>query len=171
MNTDTIKLFAKYNSNVNKEMNKFISLLKQNEWKKELGGYYKNIESLCSHIFLGDFAWLKRFCTLKSFNSLKNSIFNIDYPWDSLPFNNIDEYIYRRTELDSIISSLAEEIQQDDLGKYLKYKNYKGEDQNRNFGGLLIHVFNHQTHHRGMISLYLELLGIDNDFSNLLVLV
>jgi uncharacterized damage-inducible protein DinB len=32
-------------------------------------------------------------------------------------------------------------------------------------------VFNHQTHHRGMISLYLDMLGKENDFSNLFVLL
>jgi uncharacterized damage-inducible protein DinB len=35
----------------------------------------------------------------------------------------------------------------------------------------LWHIFNHQTHHRGMISLYLDMMGIDNDFSGLLPLV
>jgi uncharacterized damage-inducible protein DinB len=32
-------------------------------------------------------------------------------------------------------------------------------------------MFNHQTHHRGMISLYLDMLGKENDFSSLLALV
>ncbi|MCL2722457.1 MAG: hypothetical protein FWD47_14095 [Treponema sp.] len=30
----------------------------------------------------------------------------------------------------------------------------------------ITHVFNHQTHHRGMISLYLEMLGKENSFSD-----
>jgi uncharacterized damage-inducible protein DinB len=30
---------------------------------------------------------------------------------------------------------------------------------------LIIHMFNHQTHHRGMVSLYLELLRVENGFS------
>jgi uncharacterized damage-inducible protein DinB len=30
---------------------------------------------------------------------------------------------------------------------------------------LLLHVFNHGTHHRGMIAAYLDLLGIENDYS------
>jgi uncharacterized damage-inducible protein DinB len=32
-------------------------------------------------------------------------------------------------------------------------------------------MFNHQTHHRGMIALYLDILGKENDFSSLLALV
>ena len=37
--------------------------------------------------------------------------------------------------------------------------------------GLLIHLFNHQTHHRGMISLYLEMLGKENNYNNILPFV
>ena len=76
-----------------------------------------------------------------------------------------------RSGLDSIIVSFADEITGDDLGTSLHYRNWKGEEQNRNVGGLIMHVFNHQTHHRGMVSLYLDLLGIENDFSNLAALV
>lgn len=171
MTTDVITLLARYNSHVNTKMNKFISQLTPSEWEKELGGFYKNIKSLCSHIYIVDLVWFKRFGTFRSFNSLKNSVVNAEFLWDSSPFNNTEEYINKRTELDSIIISFANEITSDDLEKYLKYKSWKGEDQNRNFGGLLIHVFNHQTHHRGMISLYLELLGKANDYSNLVELV
>jgi uncharacterized damage-inducible protein DinB len=48
---------------------------------------------------------------------------------------------------------------------------FKGVDQDREFGGLVLHVFNHETHHRGMIALYLDMLGKANDFSNLVHLL
>ena len=171
MTADTVKLYAEYNSHANKEMNKLISNLQQAEWEKEFNGYYKSIKALCSHLYIGDFAWLKRFGFLRTFNYLNDPAFNNNYSWGSSPFITIDEYLKMRIELDSIINSFAGELQQDDFGKNIQYKNWKGENQNRNFGGLLIHVFNHQTHHRGMISLYLEFLGKENDFANLLVLV
>jgi uncharacterized damage-inducible protein DinB len=171
MTVDTIKLLSRYNTHSNNLMNNFISQLHQNEWDKDLGGYYKSIKGLCSHIYIGDFSWLKRFGLIRSFDYLKNSMFNINYSWDSQPFNSISDYQEKRNEMDSIFNELVEEINQDDLTKILNYKNWKNEDQSRNFGGVILHVFNHQTHHRGMISLYLELLGKQNDFSNLVTLV
>ena len=53
------------------------------------------------------------------------------------------------------------------MGLNLTYMDSRGDEYKKNFGGLIIHMFNHQTHHRGMISIYLEELGIANDFSNL----
>jgi uncharacterized damage-inducible protein DinB len=32
--------------------------------------------------------------------------------------------------------------------------------------GPLLHFFNHQTHHRGMIALALDQLSVPNDYSN-----
>jgi uncharacterized damage-inducible protein DinB len=171
MTIDTVKLFAEYNNHSNNEMNKYISLLNHDEWEKEFDGFFKSIGSLCTHIYIADFTWLKRFGLLRQFKFLNNKAFQNNYSRDSKPFNNTDEYIIKRNELDSIINSFSEEIVQNDLGEHIKYKNWKNEDQNRNFGGLVIHFFNHQTHHRGMISLYLEFLGRENDFSNLLLLV
>ena len=59
------------------------------------------------------------------------------------------------------------EIAPEDLDRYLEYVDSHGRAYKRVFGGLVLHVFNHQTHHRGMISIYLENMGIANDYSNL----
>jgi uncharacterized damage-inducible protein DinB len=91
--------------------------------------------------------------------------------WDENPFYSIDEYKEKREILDTVFFQLAEEITEEDLLKFLDYTNFKGIAQHRQFGGLILHVFNHQTHHRGMISLYLEMLGKENDFSNLVNVV
>jgi uncharacterized damage-inducible protein DinB len=167
MTTDTVRLFAEYNSKVNSEMISHISKLDHADWGKNLGGYYESIKALCAHLYIADFSWLTRFSTLRQFDCLDNPVFSEKLSWESSPFDTIDEYTVKRGEMDTIFISLAAEICEKDLGTQLAYKNLKGEDQNRNFGGLLIHVFNHQTHHRGMVSLYLEILGIQNDFSNL----
>jgi len=67
--------------------------------------------------------------------------------------------------LDEIIIKFINELNQNDLESILKFTDSKGTNIKKKMESLIIHVFNHQAHHRGMISLYLEFLGIENGFS------
>jgi uncharacterized damage-inducible protein DinB len=171
MTPDVVRLFAAYNEHANREMNRHISQLDRTGWEREFGGYYKSIRALCSHIYLGDFAWLKRFGHLRQFRYLGDPVFAEQFDWSDVLFPAIDEYLAKRTAMDALFTSFSEELRQEDLDLTLHYKNWKKEDQSRNAGGTILHVFNHQTHHRGMISLYLDMLGKENDFSNLISVV
>jgi uncharacterized damage-inducible protein DinB len=72
-----------------------------------------------------------------------------------------------RPELDDKIISFVNELEPADLEKQLTYTSSEGGSHTKKMEGLVLHVFNHQTHHRGMISLYLEMLGKENDFSGI----
>jgi uncharacterized damage-inducible protein DinB len=168
---DTIKLLAKYNRKTNEEMNEIVSSLSDQEWKKNFAGYYPSVLSVCNHLYVADFNWLKRFKNLREFDYTKTALFDSSYSFTSSMFDSISRYVEMRKELDDVFMRMSEEVSEDDFEETLKWKNFRGEDQERNFGGILLHVFNHQTHHRGMISLYLEFLGKKNDFSNLMFLV
>jgi len=41
-----------------------------------LGGYYPSIRSLCSHLFILDFTWLRRFANLRSFAYAQHPVFH-----------------------------------------------------------------------------------------------
>ena len=68
--------------------------------------------------------------------------------------------------MDQIFIEFVNELKEEDLGKYLKFTNSKGIEMERRMKSLITHVFNHETHHRGMISLYLEMLGKENSYSD-----
>jgi len=171
MTPDTIKLLARYNVHANTEMGRVLAELGDEEWNRALGGYYPSIRSLCSHLFVSDLAWLRRFATLRPFTFAEHPIFQRNPVWGELLFPNFRDYAADRKALDESLTKFTEEVAPEDLPKHLRYKNFKGIDQDRELGGLILHVFNHQTHHRGMISLYLDMLGKENDFSNLFVLL
>ena len=158
-------LLAKYNKTTNELMNNFIKDLSEENWSKEFNGYFKSIHELCSHIYICDFNWLKKFKLLRNFNILNNKIFDKNYSFDETIFKNINEYIVLRNELDKIIIEFMNELTEEDLNKILKFTDSKGTYIERNMKPLINHVFTHQTHHRGMISLYLEFLGIENGYS------
>jgi uncharacterized damage-inducible protein DinB len=168
MTPETLAFLAKYNSHVNNQMFSYISKLSDEEWKKEFQGFYKSVKQLCNHIYIADFNWLKRFGLVRKFHYLENPLLKNDLTHASEAFDSIDDYNRKRKELDLLINEFVSELYEEDLRKVITYKNLKGEPQTRNAGGSAMHIFNHGTHHRGMISLYLEFLGHSNDFNSLI---
>jgi uncharacterized damage-inducible protein DinB len=126
------------------------------------------VRSLCSHLYVCDFNWLKRFSALRDFVLLKEPLFNREpYSFKDVLFEKKEEYLSKRPELDDKITAFVNELSEEDINARLKYADSSGNPYEKSFGGLLLHSFNHGTHHRGMISLYLELLGRDNDFNSI----
>jgi uncharacterized damage-inducible protein DinB len=118
-----------------------------------------------------DLNWMKRFSLLRGFRTLEQPVFSPKHSWSDSLIGGVEDYLEKRRALDGHIVSFASEFTGEDLEKNLKYANWRGEAHDRQVGGLLLHVFNHQTHHRGMISIYLEILGYQNDFSSLVPFV
>jgi uncharacterized damage-inducible protein DinB len=160
-------LLVKYNKEANEEMNKIIKTLSEEEWNKKFPGYYNSIHELCSHIFHGDHRWVKRFRTLNEFKSISGKRFDIEYDIEKIFFENIDDYIAERLEMDKILIDFVNELSEEDLNKKMKWINWKGKECIHTLGTVLLHLSHHETHHRGMISLYLEFIGKENDYSNL----
>ncbi|AEF82431.1 DinB family protein [Leadbettera azotonutricia] len=168
MQKDTFTLLAKYNKAANKAMDNIIKTLNADEWGKNLGGYFESVRGLCSHLYICDFNWLKRFSKLRSFSALGAPIFSRDpYSFKETLFEDINEYLAKRPELDEKIVAFIDETSETDLSANLKYTDSSGTAYERNFSGLLLHFLNHDTHHRGMISVYLEILGHENDFNGI----
>jgi uncharacterized damage-inducible protein DinB len=171
MTSDTVKLLARYNRHANAEMGRICAGLSDEEWNRALGGYYPSIRALCSHVFQSDLAWLKRFAALRPFRFGEHPIFQRPMVWGELLFPTFADHARERQVADDLLSQFADEVTTEDLPRRLRYKSLQGVDQDRELGGVVMHVFNHQTHHRGMVSLYLDMLGKQNDFSNLIKLV
>ena len=167
MDIRTLKLFADYNRKTNSDMNAIIEKLQAHQWNQEFKGYFNSIKSLCTHVYIADFNWLKRFSKLRQFSYINNALFSQQLAYGSVVFEAVTEYLDKRKVLDAQIIQFVNEIARDDLDKYLEYKDAHGKAYRRLFGGLVLHCFNHQTHHRGMISIYLENMGVSNDYSNL----
>ena len=168
MQKDIFVLFAKYNKTANEKMDQIIRTLSPEEWNKPLGGYYKSVRGLCSHLYICDFNWLGRFSKLRDFAVFKEALFNREpYSYSEVLFEDIADYLAQRLLMDEKIIAFADELNDVDINSVLKYTDPRGNTHERKFGGLVIHCFNHETFHRGMISIYLEMLGRENDFGSL----
>jgi uncharacterized damage-inducible protein DinB len=160
--------YAKTNKTTNELMNNVIEKISEEEWKKEFTGYYKSIYELCSHIYSVDFNWFKRFIQTCDFDISNKEFFGKDFIPERVftkeIFKNINDYIQMRKELDEIIIEFIEKLTENDLEKILRIDDSDGNVFELKLGSTVYYMFNHQIHHRGMISLYLDMLGKENEY-------
>jgi uncharacterized damage-inducible protein DinB len=159
MEKDIFEAFAAYNKRVNNQMNNIIKILVQEEWDKQFSSFWKSIHELCSHIFVGDYGWLSRFRSVVNLKSLSDTYFNKTYEWRKLIFESKEEYFVKREELDDIIINFTNE----ELNKKIICKDRGGKTTEKKLGIYLMHMFNHETHHRAQISVYFSTEMIDNE--------
>lgn len=168
MTTDTVRLLARYNAHANTEMNRVLAGLPASEWDRDQGGYFPSYRALTGHIYTADVHWLVRFSGHRRFSAVRGAPFDFPPSFGEPPFGGREEYLALRAELDARITAFADEVTDDDLAADLDYRNSRGEAFTRNFGGLVLHLFHHQTHHRGHISMLLDQGQVANDYSSLI---
>lgn len=160
--------YAKRNKSSNEAMNSIIEQLSEDEWKKDFSGYYKSIYELCSHIYSTDYNWFKRFVETCNFSMKTNNFFEKGlYPerqFKTAIFPGVKEYISMRNELDETIIKYIGKLSEEDLKKIVIIPDTDDKVFELELGPMIFYMFNHQTHHRGMISLYLDMLGKENDY-------
>jgi uncharacterized damage-inducible protein DinB len=157
---------AKYNRGANLNLVELLEKAGTEVATKETGTFYKTVLGTIQHCFWYELSWLKRFKVLGDSPVLRASILNEDI--DALKAKTGDDLVKIAAlmkELDALYVSFVEEISVEDLQKTIKFKNFKGEDQERIVWQAIFHVLNHYTHHRGEISGALDVMGVSNDFA------
>ena len=167
------ELMAAYNQSMNQRLFESASVLSLSELEKDRRAFFRSIMGTINHILVGDTIWLKRFADHNTgFNSLEY-VRNLPSP------TTLDETLYStfwplqeaRSKMDKVFLDFTSEITESDLSGVLEYKNTKGLHFAKNFGQILQHVFNHQTHHRGQVTTLLTQVGVDVGVTDLLLLI
>ncbi len=163
------QLMAQYNLRMNTQVYDAASQLSSSELALNAGAFFKSILGTLNHIMVGDLFWLNRFALLhgtdsKQFSSLLNGLTVFPKPTalNQILFDDFSELHKTRTGLDLLIQEwLSNDACEQDFKQNLTYHNSKGEAATRDFGELVSHFFNHQTHHRGQVTTLLSQKGID----------
>ncbi|RZA33148.1 MAG: DUF664 domain-containing protein [Lysobacteraceae bacterium] len=166
---EDIVLFAAYNASMNGKLYAAAATLPKEVLAADRGAFFGSILGTLNHIVAGDTIWLRRFMGHPSgFQSLA-PMADIAPP-TGLAYqysDDLETLLEHRLRLDAIITALAAEVTDADLAQPLSYTNARG-DNRKHFGSLLLHFFNHQTHHRGQASTLLSQSGIDIGVTDLL---
>jgi len=159
---EDIVLLASYNASMNEKLYLAAGTLPQEVLIADRGAFFGSILGTLNHIVAGDTIWLRRFLAHPSSLSSLKAMTEIPVPTSLAArySNDLQALLEHRRRLDAILVALATEVSDSDLDAPLLYKNSRGEFQ-KSFGSLLLHLFNHQTHHRGQASTLLSQSGVD----------
>ncbi|MDD2659880.1 MAG: DinB family protein [Methylococcales bacterium] len=171
--TDHICLMAKYNEWMNTRLYESAMILSGEEIAANRNAFFGSILGTLNHLAIADTIWLKRFATHPANYSALEPVRNFPIPanLDQLLYSDVQSLSSYRRSVDQIITEWAQSIKDHDLDHVMHYVNTKGLAANKNFFSLLMHFFNHQTHHRGQATTLLSQAGVDVGITDLLALI
>ncbi len=180
-NTD-FKLLSDYNVWMNAKLYDAAATLSAADLVSDRGAFFGSIFGTLNHIVVADTVWLQRFARLSSSPLAPHDaephvalagVCQLPTPTslNALLFADLPELRQRREHLDAAISSWVAVLSDDDLAQNVQYGNMKGTPQCKPLDSLLLHFFNHQTHHRGQASTLLFQAGVDIGETDLRALI
>lgn len=170
---EILVLFAEYNRGANRQLysiaEKHLEVV-----DKPARSYFDSALGLLNHILVSDLGWLIAYRDSNlDLPTLKSEVLEFEHPgWRKNLFDDFGKLNEHRTAIDDLFVDFVRETSEALFEGNIEVTR-KGKSKPRifPFGKLLIHLFNHQTHHRGAISQVLDEAEVENDYSNILRLL
>jgi len=143
---DHFRLLARYNRIANERLYEKCDELSDGEYRAQRRGSFGSIHALLNHMLLGDRIWMSRFMGEGQTT-----------PWlATILYDDFTELRSARAREDSGIEGFFTTIDETFLEKTLSYTNSKGVHYTDPMLNAVLHMFNHQTHHRGQVHVMLS---------------
>ncbi len=173
MTPNAIALMADYNRWMNQRMYEAACALPEAEVTRDRGAFFGSILQTLNHIAVADTIWLHRFSQHHEMGALQTEL--LPFPQPSSLRQEVaasmgDLRTYRQA-LDDLIVRWSCSLTPAQLASTLTYRNMAGQSSSKVFSQLILHFFNHQTHHRGQASTLLFQAGVDVGVTDLLALL
>lgn len=134
------EMMASYNAWANARLFDAASALSEEDFRRDLGAFFKSLHGTLNHVYVADVIWLARF------RGQPNP------PWtlDHIAHDDRRELRARREALDRDIIGFAGALTDRDFRHDFTYRTLvRPETITQPLSPALTHFFNHQTHHRG----------------------
>jgi len=160
---DHVYLMADYNQWMNQKIYEAVGTLSPEKLHQDQGAFFGSVFASLNHICVGDTVWLKRFeSVLKDIDAYAPIVaLTMPESLDAFLANNFIDLKDRRVLLDEALLEITSLLTEETLLQPISYQNTQGVTSNKTLFNLLMHVFNHQTHHRGQVTTLLSQSGID----------
>lgn len=170
---ESLRLLARYNQWMNERLYAAAATLPARAIAQPRGAFFGSLLGTLNHLVVADTLWLQRFARHPAQYPALTAIAAAPTPaaLDAVQADTLPALLAQRQALDATIAAWMAQVSASDLDVALEYSNTRGAAHRRRFGDVLLHFFNHQTHHRGQASTLLSQAGADLGVTDLLVLI
>jgi len=148
MSVDQFKQFAAYNKWANARLYAAALDLPESSYRLHVGVFFGGLHGTLNHLLLTDRLWLKR---LTGEGDHPNRL-------DAILYEDRMELARARIAEDERLITVIEKYDEAALRGLHSYRTTSGMPQSQVLGDILLHLFNHQTHHRGQAHACLSIL-------------
>lgn len=140
--TSIFRMLAAYNVWANQRLYDAVAQLTDEQFRADRGAFFRSVRGTLNHILVADRIWMRRFTG------------EGDAPdrLDTILFDGLADLTSARTAEDSRIVAHVTMLDDAALAGAVSYRRISSPDAiDQIRAPLLLHVFNHQTHHRGQV--------------------
>jgi uncharacterized damage-inducible protein DinB len=143
-------MMADYNAWANGRLYGMARQLPDEQYRRDVGAYFKSLHGTLNHIMVADLIWLRRLTGVGDQPKRLNETM----------FDDLPSLLAARHQLDQRIVTYVDSLSDAQLEETWDYRMLNGALQRQRRRETLAHLFNHQTHHRGQAHAILTLLGV-----------
>lgn len=162
---------ARYNTWMNERLLAALATLSEADYRRDLGAFFGSVHVTMNHLMVWDVVWLKRLAERFPHHRELQPLHTRALPaaHDQELCANLAQLRQERATLDAMLEAYAERIGEAEGEQILDYRTQSGARVRKRVDGVLTHLFNHQTHHRGQVTTLLSQLGVDPGDTDLLL--
>jgi uncharacterized damage-inducible protein DinB len=139
MSIKNFRQLANYNHWANRRIYAAAVELSEEQYRRPTGVFFGSLHGTLNHLLLTDRLWLNRLTGIG------------EHPdrLDAILFEGRNELVRARMAEDARLITLVGGYSEADLGESVSYQTMSGKPQQQPLEEILLHLANHQTHHRG----------------------
>ena len=166
-------MLSLYNSRMNAQLLRCCKTLPSDKLEQNTHTFFPIIISYWNHILFGDLIMLNRLVENETSALRPADLAFFPTPTNTrdIYFVDIQEIEIVRKKLDKLIVEWCSTLSYQDCENTLRYTTTEGVEMSKTTADVVLHMFNHQTHHRGQLTSILSLYGADYGCTDLLVIV
>jgi uncharacterized damage-inducible protein DinB len=145
-----IQLLARYNRLANEQLYEACAALSDEQYREQRRVSFGSIHGLLNHILLADRIWMGRF----------KGGGKTTPPLNTVLFEKFEDLRGARVRDDREMGEFFASVDGEFFAKTISYVNSRGQAYTDPVLPSVLHMFNHQTHHRGQVHVMLSQAGL-----------